>query len=107
MCYFSVCRYDPYSKVFSREYYDHEAMRALRLEAINKARSARRWGLILGTLGRQGNPKVLEVSVRVGVCVCFRFSSVFVLRPAVQQSAIFFNLTFLVRQVSSNGKSSY
>ncbi|KAG7243144.1 hypothetical protein INR49_016519 [Caranx melampygus] len=53
--------YDPYSKVFSREYYDHEAMRALRLQAIDKARSARRWGLILGTLGRQGSPKVLEV----------------------------------------------
>ncbi|XP_012990521.1 2-(3-amino-3-carboxypropyl)histidine synthase subunit 1 isoform X1 [Esox lucius] len=53
-------RYDPYSKVFSREYYDHEAMRSIRLQAIDKARSAQRWGLILGTLGRQGNPKVLE-----------------------------------------------
>lgn len=60
---FSVCRYDPYSKIFSREYYDHEAMRALRLQAIDKARSAQKWGLILGTLGRQGSPKVLEVSV--------------------------------------------
>lgn len=54
-------RYDPYSKVFSREYYDHEAMRANRLHAIETARSAQRWGLILGTLGRQGNPKILEV----------------------------------------------
>ncbi|KAM9468962.1 2-(3-amino-3-carboxypropyl)histidine synthase subunit 1 isoform 1-T1 [Clarias gariepinus] len=53
-------RYDPYSKVFSREYYDHEAMRANRLHAIETARSAQRWGLILGTLGRQGNPKILE-----------------------------------------------
>ncbi|KAF5904356.1 diphthamide biosynthesis protein 1, partial [Clarias magur] len=53
-------RYDPYSKVFSREYYDHEAMRANRLQAIEIARSAQRWGLILGTLGRQGNPNVLE-----------------------------------------------
>uniref|UniRef100_A0A4W4DPH8 2-(3-amino-3-carboxypropyl)histidine synthase subunit 1 n=1 Tax=Electrophorus electricus TaxID=8005 RepID=A0A4W4DPH8_ELEEL len=53
-------RYDPYSKVFSREYYDHEAMQASRLQAIETARSARRWGLILGTLGRQGNPKILE-----------------------------------------------
>ncbi|XP_055052606.2 2-(3-amino-3-carboxypropyl)histidine synthase subunit 1 isoform X2 [Misgurnus anguillicaudatus] len=53
-------RYDPYNKVFSREYYDHEAMRATRLQAIEKARSAQRWGLILGTLGRQGNPKILE-----------------------------------------------
>lgn len=53
-------RYDPYSKVFSREYYDHEAMRAIRLKSIERARSAQRWGLILGTLGRQGSPKVLE-----------------------------------------------
>uniref|UniRef100_A0A671N7R3 2-(3-amino-3-carboxypropyl)histidine synthase subunit 1 n=1 Tax=Sinocyclocheilus anshuiensis TaxID=1608454 RepID=A0A671N7R3_9TELE len=53
-------RYDPYSKVFSREYYDHEAMRTTRLQAIESARSAQRWGLILGTLGRQGNPKILE-----------------------------------------------
>uniref|UniRef100_A0AAY4EX45 2-(3-amino-3-carboxypropyl)histidine synthase subunit 1 n=1 Tax=Denticeps clupeoides TaxID=299321 RepID=A0AAY4EX45_9TELE len=53
-------RYDPYSKIFSREYYDHEAMRENRLKAIEKARSAQRWGLILGTLGRQGNPKILE-----------------------------------------------
>lgn len=58
-----VCRYDPYSKVFTREYYDHEAMRALRLQAIDKARLAKKWGLILGTLGRQGSPKVLEVSL--------------------------------------------
>ncbi|XP_070295995.1 2-(3-amino-3-carboxypropyl)histidine synthase subunit 1-like [Salvelinus sp. IW2-2015] len=53
-------RYDPYSKIFSREYYDHEAMRSIRLQAIDKARSAKRWGLILGTLGRQGSPKVME-----------------------------------------------
>ncbi|XP_008307600.2 2-(3-amino-3-carboxypropyl)histidine synthase subunit 1 [Cynoglossus semilaevis] len=53
-------RYDPYSKVFTREYYDHQAMRALRLRAIDTARHAQRWGLIVGTLGRQGSPKVLE-----------------------------------------------
>ncbi|KAG9331963.1 hypothetical protein JZ751_016320 [Albula glossodonta] len=53
-------RYDPYSKVFSREYYDHTAMQAIRQEAIEKARSAQRWGLIMGTLGRQGSPKILE-----------------------------------------------
>uniref|UniRef100_A0A096MAV3 2-(3-amino-3-carboxypropyl)histidine synthase subunit 1 n=1 Tax=Poecilia formosa TaxID=48698 RepID=A0A096MAV3_POEFO len=53
-------RYDPYSKVFSREYYNHKAMRATRLQAIDQARLAQRWGLILGTLGRQGSPKVLQ-----------------------------------------------
>ncbi|KAJ3590723.1 hypothetical protein NHX12_008672, partial [Muraenolepis orangiensis] len=43
-----------------REYYDHDAMRAIRLQSIETACSAKRWGLILGTLGRQGSPKVLE-----------------------------------------------
>eukprot|EP00062_Callorhinchus_milii_P020267 gi/632975718/ref/XP_007904382.1/ PREDICTED: diphthamide biosynthesis protein 1 isoform X1 [Callorhinchus milii] len=53
-------RYDPYSKVFSREYYNHEAMQAIRKEAIATAVKAKTWGLILGTLGRQGSPKILE-----------------------------------------------
>uniref|UniRef100_A0A8I3S0G4 2-(3-amino-3-carboxypropyl)histidine synthase subunit 1 n=2 Tax=Canis lupus familiaris TaxID=9615 RepID=A0A8I3S0G4_CANLF len=53
-------RYDPYSKVLSREHYDHQRMQANRQEAIATARSAKSWGLILGTLGRQGSPKILE-----------------------------------------------
>ncbi|XP_069471462.1 2-(3-amino-3-carboxypropyl)histidine synthase subunit 1 isoform X2 [Ambystoma mexicanum] len=53
-------RYDPYSKVFSREYYDHEAMRGARKDAIAAATTAKTWGLILGTLGRQGSPQILE-----------------------------------------------
>jgi len=53
-------RYDPYSKVLSREYYDHELMRKNRQKAIVGAKQADTWGLILGTLGRQGNPNVLE-----------------------------------------------
>ncbi|ERE67973.1 diphthamide biosynthesis protein 1 [Cricetulus griseus] len=53
-------RYDPYSKVLSREHYDHQRMQATRQEAIAAARSAKTWGLILGTLGRQGSPKILE-----------------------------------------------
>lgn len=36
-------------------------MQANRQEAIATARSAKSWGLILGTLGRQGSPKILEV----------------------------------------------
>lgn len=36
-------------------------MQATRQEAIAAARSAKSWGLILGTLGRQGSPKILEV----------------------------------------------
>ena len=53
-------RYDPYSKVLSREYYDHELMRKNRQNAIETAKQTDTWGLILGTLGRQGNPNVLE-----------------------------------------------
>ena len=58
------CRYDPYSKVFSREYYDHDQMKADRQAAINLAANAQRFGLILGTLGRQGSPNILEVCAR-------------------------------------------
>lgn len=82
-----VCRYDPYSKVFSREYFDHEAMRALRLQAIDKARLAHRWGLILGTLGRQGSPKVLEVSLQP------YFSNTLVLRLLVQWLVILYSVS--------------
>ncbi|KAG8590172.1 hypothetical protein GDO81_006666 [Engystomops pustulosus] len=52
--------YDPYSKVFSREYYDHSTMQKNRGNAISSAAGAKTWGLILGTLGRQGSPKILE-----------------------------------------------
>lgn len=53
-------RYDPYNKVLSREYYDIEQMHSLRKESIDRAKHAQKFGLILGTLGRQGSPKVLE-----------------------------------------------
>lgn len=53
-------RYDPYSKVFSREYYDHEQMQRVRKEAVAKAAEAKKFGLILGTLGRQGSPNILN-----------------------------------------------
>lgn len=35
-------------------------MRHNRYSAVEKAVDAKRFGLILGTLGRQGNPKVLS-----------------------------------------------
>ncbi|CAM4678860.1 unnamed protein product [Caretta caretta] len=53
-------RYDPYSKVFSREHYAHERMQHARQEAIHTAARARSWGLILGTLGRQGSTSILQ-----------------------------------------------
>ena len=36
-------------------------MQSNRRAAIDAAKSARTWGVILGTLGRQGSPRVLEV----------------------------------------------
>lgn len=53
-------RYDPYSKVFTREYYDHDKMSGTRKKAIREASKARKFGLVLGTLGRQGNPAILS-----------------------------------------------
>ncbi|NXE30234.1 DPH1 synthase, partial [Ardeotis kori] len=53
-------RYDPYSKVFSQEHYGHEHMHRARQDAIRTAAGARCWGLILGTLGRQGSPGILQ-----------------------------------------------
>ena len=53
-------KYDPYDKQFTREYYDHKQMRQNRKAAIDKGRKAKKFGLILGTLGRQGSNKVMQ-----------------------------------------------
>jgi len=53
-------RYDPYSKVFSHERYDIEQMHSIRKSAIDAAKGARKIGIILGTLGRQGSPNILH-----------------------------------------------
>jgi 2-(3-amino-3-carboxypropyl)histidine synthase len=47
--------------VLTRESYDQAGMRAARRAAIEAARGARHWGLVLGTLGRQGNPRTAEL----------------------------------------------
>ncbi|ODV76635.1 uncharacterized protein CANTADRAFT_147959 [Suhomyces tanzawaensis NRRL Y-17324] len=52
-------RYDPYSRKFTREYYDQDQMVRVRDDAIAKAQKAGKIGLILGALGRQGNPVTL------------------------------------------------
>ncbi|KAJ3094456.1 Diphthamide biosynthesis protein 1 [Physocladia obscura] len=62
----SAYRYDPYPKTFTRESYDHDAMRRLRSTAIHSVEE--RVGgsdqslvaLVVGTLGRQGSPKILS-----------------------------------------------
>lgn len=53
-------RYDPYLGKLLLEEYDHKGMKESRRDAILKAREAKSWGIVLGTLGRQGNPKILE-----------------------------------------------
>ena len=72
-------RYDPYSKKLTREWYDHHEMRSNRTTAVESARASIQrlsltstgtsgddddgplWGVILGTLGRQGSLRQLEV----------------------------------------------
>ncbi|KAL8977704.1 MAG: hypothetical protein Q9205_006548 [Flavoplaca limonia] len=54
-------RYDPYSRKLTRETYDHDDMHDLRRRAIQQAQKATKWGLILGSLGRQGNPHTMTL----------------------------------------------
>ena len=54
-------RYDPYSRKLTRESYEHTEMQDLRREAIYTAKKAKKWGLILGSLGRQGNPHTMSM----------------------------------------------
>ncbi|CAH1178936.1 unnamed protein product [Phaedon cochleariae] len=53
-------KYDPYAKKFTKESYQHEEMEKIRKESIAKARCAGTFGVIMGTLGRQGNVNVVE-----------------------------------------------
>ncbi|KAI8379227.1 putative diphthamide synthesis protein-domain-containing protein [Radiomyces spectabilis] len=53
-------QYNPYGKTFTRERYDHEEMYSLRKHAISLSKQAKKFGLILGTLGRQGKPSIME-----------------------------------------------
>ncbi|KAK4687709.1 hypothetical protein P7C73_g2408, partial [Tremellales sp. Uapishka_1] len=61
-------RFDPYSKKFTRETYEHDEMRSIRGEAVKAAKKsldqnqlgAGGWAVILGTLGRQGSLSVLK-----------------------------------------------
>lgn len=53
-------RYDPYSKTLTEESYQHDKMKEIRYAAIQKAKSAKVFGILLGTLGRQGNPAILS-----------------------------------------------
>ena len=75
-------QYDPYKKVMTVERYDHQEMKMMRKSAIDSARSARSIGLIMGTLGRQGNPRVVDrvcaLAIRRGIKVfTFLMSEIF------------------------------
>ena len=53
-------RYDPYSRTLTEEGYDFKLMKDNRYKAIVDAQGAKTFGVILGTLGRQGNPAILS-----------------------------------------------
>ncbi|KAL3497918.1 hypothetical protein ACH5RR_040650 [Cinchona calisaya] len=53
-------RYDPYLGKLFLEEYDYVGMKEERRRAIERARGVKNWGIVLGTLGRQGNPRILE-----------------------------------------------
>lgn len=55
------CRYDPYNRKLTIETYDQVGMRAARRKAIEAAAAAKHWGIVLGTLGRQGNPRTMQL----------------------------------------------
>ncbi|DAZ97041.1 TPA: LOW QUALITY PROTEIN: hypothetical protein N0F65_012910 [Lagenidium giganteum] len=53
-------RYDPYPKLLSIENYDLPQMMSIRSAAIEQGKKAQKFGLILGTLGRQGSTVILD-----------------------------------------------
>ena len=55
-------RYDPYSKIITKEYYDFGKMKETRQKQIAASSTPQinTFGIILGTLGRQGSVKILE-----------------------------------------------
>ncbi|VDK87408.1 unnamed protein product [Litomosoides sigmodontis] len=53
-------QYDPYSKKFTHEEHDFNLMVIKRKESVEIAEKCHMFGLIQGSLGRQGNPKIVE-----------------------------------------------
>nr|MBE5724762.1 putative diphthamide biosynthesis protein 1 [Cucujiformia] len=53
-------KYDPYEKRFTKESYSHDEMRTIRKNSISKSSTASKFGVIMGTLGRQGNKRVVD-----------------------------------------------
>lgn len=98
-------RYDPYSKKLTRERYDHREMRTAREDAVSTARksiqnlevnlatdttapgAAPLWGVILGTLGRQGNFRQLQVLLLSGISSHIRAHTLQALTKQLSQSS--------------------
>lgn len=53
-------QYDPFKQQLTHEVYTTEEMKRIRYEQVQMAKDANFFGIILGTLGRQGNTAVLE-----------------------------------------------
>jgi len=53
-------KYDPYNRVLTRESYDYDGLLASRASAIQRAQAAQKWVVVQGSLGRQGNPDVVD-----------------------------------------------
>ncbi|KAI7880719.1 hypothetical protein K492DRAFT_146953 [Lichtheimia hyalospora FSU 10163] len=75
-------QYNPYDKRITRERYDHGEMQSLRKHAVKMGSQAKKYGLILGTLGRQGKPEImqyLENSIRGAgkECITVLLSEIF------------------------------
>lgn len=76
-------RYNPYDKTLTEESYDHPKMVSVRRGAIEEASTAGTFGIVLGTLGRQGNPRVMRhlrqrIAEKEGLnSVCVLLSEVF------------------------------
>lgn len=86
-------RYDPYSRILTREEYGHTDMQSQRRAAIAAARKAQTWGLILGSLGRQGNPHTLSrIEARLasrGIpCVTLLLSEIFPAKLALMSEHV-------------------
>jgi 2-(3-amino-3-carboxypropyl)histidine synthase len=61
----SFFKYDPYTHICTREELDFGALRAVRLESMQRAMESRHWGVLIGAIGRQGNPAIAEGVVRI------------------------------------------
>jgi len=53
-------QYNPYTKEFTIEKYDTPKMHSIRYSNVEQAKHAKKFGVILGTLGRQGSTSILK-----------------------------------------------